>query len=149
MRETDQEQGRGREEGRERIPSRLRSVRAEPDAGARTHEPRDRDLKRNHELVAELTGPPRRPENQSVGCCKDGEESRLSCFLFLVRGTPTPCPSSGFLGAALSRPSPGTWTHRQRQKGAGQAGVCKQIRAATEAGRTRERACLRACVSLG
>ena len=46
QRETEGEQGRGRERGRHRIGNRLQALSHQPRArrGARTHGPRDRDL---------------------------------------------------------------------------------------------------------
>ena len=53
--------GRGRERRGERIPSRLRAVSAESDAGFRfTSRDITRDLSRNQGPVAEPTEPPRR-----------------------------------------------------------------------------------------
>ena len=51
-RETEHEQGRGRERGRHRIQSRLQvlSCRHRARRGARTHEPRDHDLSRSRTL---------------------------------------------------------------------------------------------------
>ena len=45
QRETEHEQGRGRERGRHRIRNRLQALSHQPRArrGARTHRPRDRD----------------------------------------------------------------------------------------------------------
>ena len=52
QRETEHEQGRGRERGRHRIGSRFQALSHQPRAlrGARTHGPRDRDLSRSRML---------------------------------------------------------------------------------------------------
>ena len=52
QRETEHEHGRGRERRRHRIRSRLRALSRQHGArrGARTHEPRDRDLSRSQTL---------------------------------------------------------------------------------------------------
>ena len=54
--------GRGRERGRERIPSRLHTVSAEPDAGLHLMNcESDHDQSQNQESDVRLTEPPRRP----------------------------------------------------------------------------------------
>ena len=52
QRETEHEQGRGRERGRHRMGSRLQALSHQPRArrGARTRGPRDRDLSRSRTL---------------------------------------------------------------------------------------------------
>ena len=57
-RQRQHEWGRGRERRRERIPSRLYAVSAEPDVGLEPTKSWDRDLSRNQELDAQPTESP-------------------------------------------------------------------------------------------
>ena len=61
-RQRQRELGRGRERGRQRIPSRPCSTSAEPDVGLKLMKLRDHNLSPNQELNASLTEPPRHLE---------------------------------------------------------------------------------------
>ena len=56
---------KGRERGRERLPSRLHAVGAEPDMGLEPVKLCDHDQSGNQELDAQPTEPPKHPSTQS------------------------------------------------------------------------------------
>ena len=98
-REAEHKQGRGRQSGRERIPSGLH--------GARTHEPWDHDLSQNQESDTSLTEPPRHPFNGILNISFGGSIPPQETRTF----RPTGSKFVGTRSTNSSSGSNGNWGH--------------------------------------